>query len=142
MILFDTKKVTTAIIEVAIDRAAVKVGTPVDSTGAESNDEDAYGIVLNPSANAWGMEVITGGYVDIDAAEAEYGGTYSADAKAALSGIVFVEGGKLSLGNVGFELAENQAESTATTVAGLKEDFNALLEKLKSAGLMVEDEEE
>ena len=33
-------------------------------------------------------------------------------------------------------VAENQAESTAATVAALKEDFNALLAKLKAAGIM------
>lgn len=32
--------------------------------------------------------------------------------------------------------ASYQADSTATTVAGLKDDFNALLSKLKVAGLM------
>lgn len=35
--------------------------------------------------------------------------------------------------------AESQDNSTATTVAGLKEDFNALLSKLKDAGLMNEE---
>ncbi len=35
--------------------------------------------------------------------------------------------------------AANQAASTATAVAGLKNDFNALLVKLKEAGLMVTD---
>ena len=37
--------------------------------------------------------------------------------------------------------AENQPASEATSVAGLKEDFNALLAKLKAAGLMEEDPE-
>lgn len=37
--------------------------------------------------------------------------------------------------------AENQAESAATTVAALKEDFNTLLSKLKAAGLMTADTE-
>ena len=37
--------------------------------------------------------------------------------------------------------AENQTNSTATTVAALKDDFNALLAKLKAAGLMVADAE-
>ena len=37
--------------------------------------------------------------------------------------------------------AENQADSTATTVAQLKDDFNGLLSKLKEAGLMEADEE-
>ena len=35
--------------------------------------------------------------------------------------------------------AENQAASTATAVNGLKSDFNALLTKLKDAGIMVPD---
>ena len=38
--------------------------------------------------------------------------------------------------------AENQADSTATTVADLKSDFNDLLSKLKAAGLMEQDESE
>ncbi len=38
--------------------------------------------------------------------------------------------------------AENQVASTATTVAGLKEDLNALLSKLKAAGVMEEDTQE
>jgi len=36
--------------------------------------------------------------------------------------------------------AANQADSTATDAAGLVTDFNALLAKLKAAGLMVADE--
>ena len=36
--------------------------------------------------------------------------------------------------------AENQSASTATAVAGLKNDFNALLVKLKDAGIMEPDE--
>lgn len=36
--------------------------------------------------------------------------------------------------------ATNQADSTATDAAGLVTDFNALLAKLKAAGLMVADE--
>ena len=36
--------------------------------------------------------------------------------------------------------AENQSASTATAVAGLKNDFNALLVKLKDAGIMDPDE--
>lgn len=38
--------------------------------------------------------------------------------------------------------AANQADSTAGTVANLKEDFNALLGKLKRAGLMEADAEQ
>ena len=42
----------------------------------------------------------------------------------------------------GLTAAENQADSTAADVAGLKADLNALLAKLKAAGLMEADEEE
>jgi short subunit fatty acids transporter len=41
----------------------------------------------------------------------------------------------------GLPAAENQVDSTATDTAGLVTDFNALLAKLKAAGLMVADEE-
>lgn len=37
------------------------------------------------------------------------------------------------------KVAANQADSTATEVAGLVADFNTLLASLKAAGLMVED---
>lgn len=39
----------------------------------------------------------------------------------------------------GLPVVENQADSTATDVAGLVTDFNALLAKLKAAGLMEAD---
>jgi hypothetical protein len=39
----------------------------------------------------------------------------------------------------GLPVAENQANSVATDVAGLVSDFNALLAKLKAAGLMEAD---
>ena len=40
-----------------------------------------------------------------------------------------------------FTPAANQEDSTATTIALLKDDFNALLAKLKTAGLMEADAE-
>ena len=45
-------------------------------------------------------------------------------------------GGRLTFD--GFELkpAETQTDSTASTIAGLVADFNALLAKMKAAGLM------
>ena len=49
--------------------------------------------------------------------------------------LIFDEGGSLEGG-----LIANQADSEATTVAALKEDFNGLLAKLRSAGLMTADE--
>ena len=36
-------------------------------------------------------------------------------------------------------IMENQSDSEASTIAALKEDFNALLVKLKTAGLMKAD---
>ena len=41
----------------------------------------------------------------------------------------------------GITPAGNQEDSTATTVAGVKDDLNALLAKLKAAGLMEADSE-
>ena len=55
--------------------------------------------------------------------------------------LVFDEGSSVeNFPGGGVAPAENQAESTATTVAALKDDFNALLAKLKTAGLMATDE--
>lgn len=54
--------------------------------------------------------------------------------------LVFEEGASVE-GLPGSTPAENQAASAATTVAALKDDFNALLEKLKAAGLMAADDD-
>ena len=51
--------------------------------------------------------------------------------------LVIDEGGSVE----GLPIAENQEDSTASTIADLKTDFNALLAKLKDAGLMAADEE-
>ena len=42
----------------------------------------------------------------------------------------------------GLPCAENQAATTAEDVTGLVTDFNALLDKLKAAGIMAADTEE
>ena len=55
------------------------------------------------------------------------------------SGLSVEEDGTLSADGV--TKAENQADSTATDAAGLVTDFNALLAKLKTAGLMEADSE-
>lgn len=52
--------------------------------------------------------------------------------------IVIETGGSIVNGSDALLIA-NQAASTATDVAGLKTDFNALIAKLKAAGLMVAD---
>lgn len=66
----------------------------------------------------------------------------------AQNGDEWVIGGKLTikegaeiLGFPSFSPCENQADSTATTIADLKTDFNSLLEKLIAAGLMKNDSE-
>ena len=48
----------------------------------------------------------------------------------------FTAEGQLLLDGVPLARAANQADSTATTIADLKGDFNALLAKLQAAGLM------
>lgn len=45
-------------------------------------------------------------------------------------------GGRVTFGGTSIKPAAGQADSAATTVAGLKDDFNALLAKLQAAGLM------
>ena len=52
--------------------------------------------------------------------------------------LVIEEGAKVEGLPLPFTPAAGQEESTATTVTALKEDFNALLVKLKAAGLMHE----
>ena len=47
--------------------------------------------------------------------------------------------GKLNFAGTELKPAEIQVDSTASTIAELKTDFNALLTKLKTAGLMLSD---
>ena len=53
--------------------------------------------------------------------------------------LVFEEGASVEGLPSSFTPAENQVDSEANSIATLKEDFNALLAKLKTAGLMEED---
>ena len=55
--------------------------------------------------------------------------------------LIFDEGAQVEgfPGTSGGSQLENQVASEATTVAALKSDFNDLLSKLKSAGLMAAD---
>lgn len=59
--------------------------------------------------------------------------------------LIFEEGSSVEgfppSGGSGVAVVENQVDSEATTIAALKEDFNALLSKLKAAGLMTADTE-
>ena len=60
------------------------------------------------------------------------------------SGETTVIGGTLEIKEgasvTGLPKAENQIDSTATTISDLKTDFNSLLSKLKSSGLMEDDQ--
>ncbi|MFA2549483.1 MULTISPECIES: head fiber protein [Bacillaceae] len=56
--------------------------------------------------------------------------------KTVIGGVLEIKEGASVMG---LPVAENQADSTATDVAGLVTDFNALLAKLKAAGLMEAD---
>ncbi|HEY9059337.1 MULTISPECIES: hypothetical protein [Pseudobacteroides] len=51
-----------------------------------------------------------------------------------------VDDGKVTFDGIELKPAANQTNSTASTIADLKTDFNALLSKLKAAGLMLDDE--
>ena len=54
-----------------------------------------------------------------------------------VSGILEITGeGQLSLNGIPLTRAANQEDSTAATIAELKVDLNALLAKLRVAGLM------
>ena len=75
---------------------------------------------------------------------------YNAKNYTEQNGEVTVIGGKLVIEGTleyaegadvpsGGSKAANQADSEATTIAALKEDFNGLLAKLKAAGLMTAD---
>ena len=55
--------------------------------------------------------------------------------------LTFLEGAEVEGMENAITPAENQAASTASTVATLKEDFNTLLAALKAAGLMEADAE-
>ena len=60
--------------------------------------------------------------------------------KTVIGGILEITtNGQFLLGGNPVIPAANQADSSATTVEGLATDFNALLTKLKAAGLMAAD---
>lgn len=61
--------------------------------------------------------------------------------KLVIGGTLELEDGATLTGFPSFPKALNQTDSTATTVADLKSDFNDLLTKLKTAGLMEADSE-
>lgn len=95
-----------------------------------------------------GDELVVNGKLTIGESATVTGGGFNqlAPATASVLGGVKVGSG-LSITNegvlsaTGITPAANQADSTAASYTALKEDFNALLAKLKAAGLMAADEE-
>lgn len=73
------------------------------------------------------------------AAGADLGGVKAAAAGAGYTVECKINGTTKKLMVPTYPVAANQADSTATEVAGLVVDFNALLAKLKAAGLMTDD---
>lgn len=60
--------------------------------------------------------------------------------KWVVSGILEVTAeGQININGTPLTRATKQADSTAADITALKDDFNALLTKLKNAGLMAED---
>lgn len=106
-ILYDFKKsVHTAKILIPWKSGMTEItpGTPFDKNGEIANGSGCKGLLLNkltryansklyPDGKYYAeAEILTGGYVDIVAAEKISGITYSSDMKAALENIVFVKG--------------------------------------------------
>lgn len=54
-----------------------------------------------------------------------------------IGGTLIIDEGGSVLGLPSFNPCQSQEASNATSVAALKDDFNALLEKLKTAGIML-----
>lgn len=139
----------------------IPAGTPVGGSMLGSstpfkiaNDATAQGLLLNDLDATHGntnAAVLIFGFVDYEKIAAN-GVTLTAEAIGALKGITFINspingegsgGGetytlpaatKDALGGV--KQAATQANSAATDVAGMVTDFNALLAKLKAAGIM------
>jgi hypothetical protein len=90
-----------------------------------------------------GAKTVIGGTLEIAAGASVTGITTativdnvtSTDTDKALS----ANQGKLLKDSLDGLVADNQLDSTATTIAELKTDFNGLLTKLKAAGLMAAD---
>jgi len=80
------------------------------------------------------MEYNTKNYTEQGGEKTVIGGTLEIKEGASVTG--------LPTPTVEIPVAENQPDSTATTIALLRDDVNALLAKLKTAGLMAADEAE
>lgn len=84
--------------------STVPIGAPVDENGNIANDGNAIGIVIgydNVNEKYWTkqmMVVMVGGYVDIIDAQLIWGDEYSAEAKAAMSDIIFCDNHKIGGG--------------------------------------------
>lgn len=131
-----------------IEGSVVKAGTPISQDGKVANDETAVGILVydavfvnSPMPVNKPSVVLIEGIVDLEGVEADCGLTISDEAKTAMKDITFTPVVIPEPGPA-FEVMEGQADSTASTVAALKTDFNALLAKLIAGGFMAEPEPE
>ena len=130
-----------------IETAIVKAGTPVSAAGAIANTAAAVGILASdaiyinaPNANR-PVTVIVGGVVMLSTVEASSGLTLTDAAKAAMKDITFIGAdGSPDVPKL-VPVLDNIADSTATTIAQVKTDLNALLTELKAKGLMAADPE-
>ena len=93
--------ITTGTVDCGDGVYLLKAGTPLDEDGAVSNDGDAVALVAedfyfysNTPTQPKLVPLITAGYVDLNAAEAAAGITYTDACKTALgsAGIVLVDG--------------------------------------------------
>ena len=135
----------------------LKAGTPVSAAGAVANTGYAIGLIAQDHTTIDGAtaEIYVGGVVATAEVNASAGITLEKSAKQAMDGINFLDANGNpesktdpyvlpaaavdSLGGV--IMAANVAASDATTIAGLKDTVNDLLDALKEVGIMDADPE-
>lgn len=78
-----------------------------------------------------------GGSLTVIGGELQINGKLTISPDAVVEGLFDAEAQLLEAVDLG--TLEAQEDSTATTVAGLKDDFNALLAKLRAAGMFADD---
>lgn len=137
-----------------IAKSVLPAGTPISSAGVVANTANAIGILPNSFGKTTypkEAQVVVSGILYLPDIESSFGAALTDECKTALDQISFVKAdgtidtvapASATEETAGVVLqAENQLDSTATTIDGLKEDFNTLLASLKAAGIMAEDPE-
>lgn len=113
------------------DSGAIVEGFPYD----KASDSDLGGVKVGT-----GLSISSGGDLSVKAASAsELGGVkVGAGLEAAADGTLSAKAAAADTAGI-VKMAANQAASTAADVEGLKADLNALISKLKTAGIMAPD---